>query len=68
MIAADESLHLHILAREVVDRIVTCLLDSNDIAAVGDLFAVEDDLHALRLARQIDVVFRMLPVPWAAVS
>src|SRR6266496_4729733 len=43
---AHEPLHLHVLARDVVDGGVGRLLEPDGILRVGDDFALELDLHA----------------------
>src|ERR1700704_5435929 len=68
MLRADEPVHLHVLARDVINGWIVALLEPDRVPGVGDDLAVElhPDAHARRVRR--DAMVRMLLVSGAAVG
>src|SRR5882762_6046748 len=68
MLRADEPVHLHVLARDVVNGGIVALLEPDRVPGVGDDLAVElhPDAHARRVRR--DAMVRILLVSGAAVG
>src|SRR5712691_12242114 len=64
---ADEPVHLHVLAREVVDDRVVAFLHLDRVSGVGDKLAVELYLHAHARRPGREAMVRTLLVYGAAV-
>src|SRR5712691_11806436 len=66
VLRADEPLHLHVFARDVVDGGIVALPELDRVPGVGDDLALDLHLHARWLRR--DAMVRIFLPPGAAVS
>src|ERR1700694_249356 len=68
MARAYEALHLHVLARQVVDGGIFALLELDRVPAVGDDLALERHAHALLRGLGLDVMHRILLEPGSGIA